>query len=109
MLLDGGILTLYRQENTAGPGEMPSYRWKAWWQSYCGDKAVGVNRYYIAKAQDDQIDRLVEVHRNRDISPAADRAGIGGRYYRIVQAQHVLDEDGLPMTDLSLERVEGLE
>lgn len=109
MLLDGGIVTIHRQANTAGPGEMPSYDWTAWWQSYFGEKTVGVNRYYIAMAQDDQIDRLIEVRRNPKISPATDRAEIDGTYYRIVQAQHILDEDGLPMTDLALERVSGLE
>ncbi len=109
MLLDGGIVTIYRQRNTAGPGEMPSYGWDVWWSSYFGEKTVGVNRYYIAMAQDDQIDRMIEVRPNRGISPATDRAEIGGEYYRIAQAQHVLDEDGLPMTDLALERVSGLE
>lgn len=109
MLLDGGIVTIYRQTDTAEPGEMPSYNWTEWWQSYFGEKTVGVNRYYIAMAHDDQIDLMIEVRRNREISPATDRAEIGGTYYRIVQVQHVLDEDGLPMTDLALERVSGLE
>ena len=65
---------------------------------------------------------LIEVQRNRDISTANDRVGIDRQYlgmesvdgdnniyFRITQIQHVFDDDGLPMTDLALERVDGLE
>ena len=52
---------------------------------------------------------LIEVQQNRSISAATDKAEIDGVYYRIVQVQQVIDEDGIPMTDLALERVEGLE
>ena len=65
---------------------------------------------------------LIEIQRNRDISPATDRVGIDRKYlgmdpvdgdnnvyFRITQIQQVLDEDDLPMTDLALERIDGLE
>lgn len=122
MLLDSGIMTLYRQTNAFAPGEMPEYNWNPIWKSYYGEKTVGVNRYYTAMAHDDQTDMLIEVQRNRDISPAIDRVGIDRQYFgmepvegdnniyfRITQVQQVIDEDGLPMTDLAMERVEGLE
>ena len=73
------------------------------------EKTVGTNRYYIAKAQNDRVDMLIEVQQNRSISAATDEAEIDGVYYRIVQVQQVIDEDGIPMTDLALERGEGLE
>ena len=91
MLLGDGIVTIYRQEDTAQPGEMPEYA------------------YYTAMAHDDRTDMLIEVQRTRELSPATDRAEIGGAYYRITQVQQVTDDDGLPMTDLALERVNGLE
>lgn len=109
MLLDSGIVSIYRQKNVAAPGKKPQYEWEQIWQSYYGEKTVGVNRYYTAMAQDDQVDMLIEAQRNRGISTATDRAEIDGVYYRIVQIQHVLDDNDLPMTDLALERVEGLE
>lgn len=122
MLLDNGIMTVYRQENVSQPGDMPQYTWSPVWQSYYGEKTVGINRYYTAKAHDDQTDMLIEVQRNRDISTANDRVGIDRRYlgmesvdgdnniyFRITQIQHIFDDDGLPMTDLALERVDGLE
>lgn len=122
MLLDNGIMTVYRQENVSQPGDMPQYAWSPVWQSYYGEKTVGVNRYYIAMAHDDQTDMLIEVQRNRNISTATDKVGIDRQYlglpavdgdnniyFRITQVQHMDDEDGLPMTDLALERVDGLE
>lgn len=109
MLLDGGIVTLYRQKNISSLGDMPQYEWSPVWQSYYGEKTVGISRYYTGLAQNDHTDMLIEVQRNRDISTALDRAEIDGIYYRITQVQHLLDDDGLKMTDLALERVEGLE
>lgn len=109
MLLGDGIVTIYRQEDTAQPGEMPEYAWTQVWQFFFGEKTVGVNRYYTAMAHDDRTDMLIEVQRTRELSPATDRAEIGGAYYRITQVQQVTDDDGLPMTDLALERVNGLE
>lgn len=83
---------------------------------------MGVNRYYTAKSHNDQTDMLIEVQRNRDISPATDRIGIDREYlgqgpvegdnniyFRITQVQHIIDDDGIPVTDLALERVSGLE
>lgn len=122
MLLNSGIMILYRQSNVAQPGEMPEYAWKETWRSFYGEKTVGINRYYTAKAYDDQTDMLIEVQRNRDISSTTDRVGINRQYFgmqevegdnniyfRITQIQQITDEDGLPMTDLALERVGGLE
>ena len=109
MLLDAGIVTILRQKVVSVAGEMPEYQWEKVWESYYGEKTVGTNRYYIAKAQNDRVDMLIEVQQNRSISAATDKAEIDGVYYRIVQVQQVIDEDGIPMTDLALERVEGLE
>ena len=73
-------------------------------------------------AQNDQIDMLIEIQRDRSVSAATDRVGIDRQYlgmdavdgdnniyFRITQVQQVEDEDGLPMTDLALERIDGLE
>jgi hypothetical protein len=109
MLLDAGIATVYRQTLISDPGDMPRYQWAEIWKSFYGEKTVGLTRYYAGMDHNDQIDLLIQVQRNRGLSPATDRVEIDGEYYRITQAQHVIDEEGLPMTDLSLERVESLE
>ena len=107
MVLDSGVVTLYRQVLISENGDMPDYDWQPFWESYFGSKTVGVTRYYIAKAQNDNIDLLIEVQRNEDISAATDCAKISDKWYRITQIQHLTDDDGLPVTDLSLERIEG--
>ena len=109
MLLDAGIATVYRQTLISDRGDMPRYQWTEIWKSFYGEKTVGLTRYYAGMDHNDQIDLLIQVQRNRGLSPATDRVEIDGEYYRITQAQHVIDVEGLPMTDLSLERVESLE
>lgn len=122
MLLDGGIVTIYQQKNISQSGDMPKYEWTQVLQSFYGNKTVGINRYYTAKAQNDKIDMLIEVQRIYNISPAVNRAGIDRQYlglepvegdnniyFRILQVQQVIDEDGLKMTDISLGRIDALE
>lgn len=109
MILGDGIISIVRDKNIAEIGEMPRYEPHEILRSYYGEKTVGVNRYYTAKGQNDSIDMLIQIQRTKEIQPSTDRACIAGTYYRITQLQQVTDEDGLPMTDLSLERINGLE
>lgn len=122
MNLDGATAKVYRQTNTAGVGEMPSYTWSQIYESYFAERTVGMNRYYTAMAHNDNIDMLIEIAPTRALSTASDRVGIpveyfgesGGesgteKYFRIVQIQQTEGDDYLPVTLLSLERVEGLE
>lgn len=107
--MDDGIVAIERSELVSDPGEMPEYAYREWWRSYFAEKTVGIQRYYSAKAADDRADMLIQVQRNRNISTALDRAVIDGVYYRITQVQQVADEDENPVTDLTLERLEGIE
>lgn len=116
MLLDSGIATIYRYANSAQPGEMPQPSWDTQvFASYYGDKTVGIQRYWTASAHDDQADMMIEIQRCAAITtadrcilqPVLDEAAAGP--YKIIQVQHVVDDDGLPMTDLTLERIESLE
>lgn len=121
MNLDRGIVTIYRQTNTAKPGELPFYSWTEVFSSYYGERTVGVNRYYTALSHDDQVDMLIEIAPVLSLS-TNDRAGIDrayfgldpvegdqNLYFRIVQIQQTEGDDYLPATLLSLERIEGLE
>lgn len=116
MLLDSGIATIWMPENTSDPGEMPTEIYSnQFFQSYYGDKTVGVQRFWTAKAHDDRADFLIEIQRNAGISTAfrcelvpyldIEMAG----YYKIIQVQHVLDENGEPRTDLTLERIDAID
>ncbi|HIX16961.1 MAG TPA: hypothetical protein H9860_01470 [Candidatus Gemmiger faecavium] len=116
MLLDSGIATIWRAVNTAKAGEMPVPKWtRCFFRSCYGDKTVGIQRFWTAHSHNDRADLLIEIQRNAGIStadrcqlmPVMDEATAG--YYKIIQVQHLLDEDGQPVTDLTLERIENLE
>lgn len=58
---------------------------------------------------------MVRVQRTYEIKPAEDRIILepydhkDGNAYRVTQKQDVIDDDGLPATDLTLERDDGLD
>ena len=116
MRLDNGIATVYRGENTGEPGGKPviTYRRKVC-ASYYAEKTVGVQRFWTAKAHDGQANLLVEIQRNAGIrtsdrctlAPYSDPDTAGA--YKIIQVQHLIDDDGLPVTDLTLERIGGID
>lgn len=106
MRLDSGVLDLYEFDLTSEPGDMPNGEWRVLWSSYYGEKTVGVTRFYTGLANNDRTDLLVRVQRNPYISAAAHRVKLrgGDDWYRITQVQHILDDDGLEMSELALER-----
>lgn len=116
MLLDSGIATIWRLETVSRPGEMPKGTYsREYYKSYYGEKTVGFARYWAAKAHDMQASLMIEIQRNGGIN-TADRCeldsymdtGVSG-FYKIVQVQHLNNEDGLPVTDLTLERIEAID
>ena len=56
-------------------------------------------------ANGSRVDKLVELPLHRDV-PAASYARLGGHTYRVEQTQPGEDGDGLPVTWLSLMRME---
>lgn len=116
MLLDNGIATIWRAVWSGDPGQMPKRTFsQELFNSYFGNKTVGITRYWTAQAHDAKADLLIEIQRNSGIS-VADRCqltpffdGELSGYYKILQVQHVTDENGLPMTDLTLERIDAID
>lgn len=89
---------------------MPVLKYTQIWGSYYEDRTVGIQRYYTAMQHDSRVDAMVRVNRTYEVQPAGDRVVLSpfshedGSAYRIIQIQQVLDDDGLPATDLTLER-----
>lgn len=115
MRLDNGLATIKRGTYSASSASMPSVVWTEIYTSYYGEKTVGINRYYAALDHDDRADLIIEIQRNGGITTADQcvldsltDSGTSGTY-KIIQVQHVLDDDGNPMTDLTLERVSGID
>lgn len=115
MVRQSGVATIFARHDQTAAGLMPTPVWdvpKA--QSYYAGKKVGINRYWSARGNNDQIDLLIEIDRCADVTTADrvflepfTREHIRG-WYRIVQIQHDVDDDQLLVTDLSLERIQGL-
>lgn len=70
---------------------------------YCGEKEVFGNRFFTALTAGERIDMMVELWR-ADITGEQYAVPADGHVYRIVQAQHGENRDGLPITTLSLRR-----
>lgn len=74
-------------------------------EAWCAEKTVYANRFWEAVANGSRVDKLVEIPLHRDI-PSAGYARIAGHTYRIEQTQLGEDSDHLPVTWLSLMRME---
>lgn len=73
--------------------------------AWCAEKTVYAKRFWEAVASGHRVDMLVELPLHRDV-PAASYARVGGHTYRVEQVQRGQDGDLLPVTWLSLMRME---
>lgn len=113
MRLDDGIARVLRIAEQPSSGSMPILEYEEVYASYYANRTVGFARFFTAQAHDQQIDLMIRIQRFgvsvADIvvlEPSYD-TDLAGRYH-VIQVQQILDEDGLYMTDLSLERMEGV-
>lgn len=120
--MDDGILQVYKLINTAAPGDMPKDELEVLtldkepleWQFE--NRVIGYNRQYVAMGVGERVDMLIRIWR-------ADQIRIGmiailteydgqenplGDQYRISNVQHLTNEDGLKVTDLTLYRLDEL-
>lgn len=107
MTFDDGILSIWTSANTASAGDMPTQSLSLKGSYYFAYQTVGFNRYYTAMGFGQQIDTMVAIDLDRSIH-SDDIVVIDGDYstpYRISQAQHTKDDDGLWYTRLSLTRI----
>lgn len=103
---DDGIVRICEKVNIAASGNKPVYDFKTRVSLYFGYEKTGIVRNYAAKQAGDTLDEVIHVYQERSISAGRDIACIDDRQYTILQAQHGTDEDGIPITILSLERKE---
>ena len=99
MTLDSGILTVCKLKNTAAAGQMPVMQLAQQSTHYYGERTVGYNRQYAAMGVNQQIDMLVRIWQDRAVLEDDSQ-------YRIDNVQHLLDSDGLEVTDLTLSALE---
>lgn len=105
MIFDG-YLTLYTLVNIAEKGLMPKDKLVAIGSEYYGVRTVGYNRYYAALGANQSVDMLVRIWRNTGVKIGDYAVLEDENQYRIDFIQHLTDEDGLNVTDLTLTRLE---
>lgn len=101
---DDGILTIYQLINEADNGLMPSFKKEKVAEHFFVYRTVGYGRYFRRSGVNMQVDSICRIWEDRSIK-ANMTVEIDGEFYRIVQVQHLYDENNIRVTDLSLERV----
>lgn len=105
MTFDDGILTIYETSNDANGGEKPHVVLSEKARYYFSFKTLGISRYYTAKQAMQDIEMVVAIPGWDDISALDIVVLESGKQYKIAMRQAVLDDDGLRITKLSLERL----
>lgn len=112
MILDSGILTVFRTVDTAEPGGMPDPSPSVIWRGWYGTRSFGgVRRDPTGHRPDTRIDEKVRILRFREVH-AQDlvvledvRASVRSPFFVIEDFYHGTDEEsGEPVTDLYLRR-----
>lgn len=113
MLLDKGYCSIYRTENTAQPGHMPVEGLVLKYQSWYGELNFESAPTTIGGQEGIIVSNKIRINQNRDIAnhDVAVLSDVlpppeGAQKYNVVRAYHGIDDDnGQPITDLSLERL----
>lgn len=102
MTFDDGILTVYRPQNTAGPGDKPVPGLTFRGRYYYGISSLGVTRYYAAMQAGQDVSAVVAVPGWNDIVTNDVIVLDDGRKYRAEMVQPETDEFGLRITRVTL-------
>lgn len=102
MLHSDGIVTVYSLTKDSAPDKRRLVKKSEHWY---GERTVGVTRMYAAKQANCKVDMLLEIWEDRAIKPDQYAIPEDGEQYRITDVQHTVDEAGLRISLLTLERM----
>jgi hypothetical protein len=102
-MFDDGQVDIYSITNTAFAGDLPkeglTYGSSYWYE----ERTIGITRFYAALKTDVKLEMVIRIWRDKSIDTSL-ICKIDEVQYRIVQVQHLENEDGLEVTDISLEK-----
>ena len=112
-MFDGGVITFYSVSNSSGQGKMPKKTYTPKNSVCYENRTVGINRYSVAMQFDVQLSHVCRTPAVFDIDTSfiavlKPYSHEDGAVYKIYQIQQTTDEDNLPCTDFSLQRLEGI-
>ena len=102
MTFDDGILKIYRTVNISEKDNKPVIKPVLKGEHYYGFDSISYTRYYSALQAHQQIDSVVRIWQDKNISTDDICVLEDGEQYRIGFVQHVKDDDGLYITRLTL-------
>ena len=102
MTFDDGILTVYRPQNTAGPGDKPVSGLTFRGRYYYSISSLGVTRYYAAMQAGQDVSAIVTVPGWDDIMTNDIVVLDDGRQYWAEMVQPETDAFGLRITRITL-------
>ena len=102
MTYDDGILTVYRPQNTAGPGDKPQPGLTFRGRYYYSISSLGVTRYYAAMQAGQDVSAIVTVPGWDDIMTNDIVVLDDGRQYWAAMVQPETDAFGLRITRITL-------
>ena len=106
MTFDDGIVGVYAIASGKDASGKPTKGIRLKEQFYFGYDVLGVNRYYTALQANQQIEAVLNTPGWNDVSAGKDIAVLeDGTQFTIQMVQKQMDEDGLRITKLSLERL----
>ena len=104
-MMDSGILEIFSVSNAAPRGHHPVSLALSKGREYYENRVVGATRFYSARQANVNVELVARIWRREDVSTQDIARIVGERgFFKIRQVQQTLDDDGLPVTDLSLER-----
>lgn len=110
MMCDG-VLTGCELVNVAAPGEMPVEALRPVFSAMYEARMIGYGRQYAAKGVNEQVDLLARIWSETSarigMYAVIDQSPEAGQY-RIDNVQHLMNDDGLKVTDLTLSRLDDL-
>lgn len=105
MTFDDGIIYIYTVENIAENGAKPKKGLVLRDKFFFGFDVLGVNRYYTALEAKIQLAHVVNIPGWGGVSVLDIAIMEDGTQYRVQMVQPQVDENGLRITKLSLERI----
>lgn len=115
-MMDSGLVTICELQNIAEQGNMPKPTLVKLRQHFFEERTVGYGRQYAALGVNERVDYLIRIWRDAGVhtemyailTDYEGQINEDGDQFRIDNVQHLLNSDGLKVTDLSLYRMDKL-
>ncbi|MBR1540695.1 MAG: phage head closure protein [Clostridia bacterium] len=104
ILLNDGILKIYKVNPGKTETGKPTKELELLCEAWFSDINNSISEFYSAKQADVEIEKRVEILQNKEVS-SKDIVEIDNKQYSVGRIYHGYNKDGIPITDMTLEKV----